>query len=144
MQKKVSIKVLPSEAADPVKLTDILAQACSVKASQVTGHSILKRSIDARSRKQVWVQLTVNVFIDEPFQETEFSPLQLKDVHNAKKKVVIIGAGPAGLFAAIRLIELGIKPIVLERGKDVRARRRDLAAINKQGLKMYFNLFVVQ
>jgi uncharacterized protein len=134
MQKKVSIKVMPSEAADPVKLTGVLAQACSVKPSQISGHSILKRSIDARSRKQVWVQLTVNVFIDEPFQETAFSPLQLKDVHQARKKVIVVGAGPAGLFAAVRLIELGIKPIVLERGKDVRARRRDLAAINKQGV----------
>src|SRR5688572_22167503 len=97
MQKKVSIKILPSEAADPAKLTDILAQACSVKSSRITGNSILKRSIDARSRKQIWVQLTVNVFIDEPFQETEFSPLQLKDVNKAKKSVIVIGAGPAGL-----------------------------------------------
>jgi uncharacterized FAD-dependent dehydrogenase len=134
MQKKVSIKVLPSEAANNTILINILAQACAVKASQITGHAILKRSIDARSRKQVWVQLTVNVFIDEPFTEETSASLQLQDVHRAERKVVIVGAGPAGLFAAIRLIELGIKPIVLERGKDVRARRRDLAAINKEGI----------
>ena len=134
MQKKISIKVLPSEAADNITLTKILAQACSVKPSQITGHAILKKSIDARSRKQVWVQLTVNVFIDEPFTEETSSSLQIKDVHASERKVIIVGAGPAGLFAAIRLIEVGIKPIVLERGKDVRARRRDLAAINKEGV----------
>jgi uncharacterized FAD-dependent dehydrogenase len=134
MQKQVSIKVLPSEAADHTKLTQVVAQACGVIPSQVTGHTILKRSIDARSRKQVWIQLTLNVFIDEPFVETAREDLPLQDVHKAKRKVIVIGAGPAGLFAAIRLIELGIRPIVLERGKDVRARRRDLAAINKEGV----------
>jgi len=134
MQKKIAIKLLPSEAADNTKLTAILAQVCAVKSSQITGHTVLKKSIDARSRKQVWVQLTVNVFIDEPFQEETTSSLQLQDVHHAERKVIVVGAGPAGLFAAIRLIELGIKPIVLERGKDVRARRRDLAAINKEGV----------
>jgi uncharacterized protein len=134
MQRKVSIKVLPSEATDPAKLTTILAQACVVSSSKVTGYQILKQSIDARSRRQVWVQLTVNVFIDEPFQERALTPLQLQDVRNAAKRVIVIGAGPAGLFAALRLIELGLKPIVLERGKDVRARRRDLAAINKEGV----------
>lgn len=134
MQKKVSVKVLPSEATDPAKLTTILAQACVVSPSQVTGYQILKQSIDARSRKQVWIQMTLNVFIDEPFCERELSSLQLQDVQKAPRRVVVIGAGPAGLFAALRLIELGIKPIVLERGKDVRARRRDLAAINKEGV----------
>ncbi|HEU4903996.1 MAG TPA: FAD-binding protein [Flavisolibacter sp.] len=134
MQKNVSLKILPSEATDPAKLTTILAQACIVSPSQVTGYQILKQSIDARSRRQVWIQLTVNVFIDEPFQGRELPPLQLQDVHKAAKRVIVIGAGPAGLFAALRLIELGLKPIVLERGKDVRARRRDLAAINKEGV----------
>ncbi|HET7898844.1 MAG TPA: FAD-binding protein, partial [Flavisolibacter sp.] len=134
MQKKVSLKVLPSEVADDTKLQTILAQACVVAPSRLTGYTILKQSIDARSRKQVWIQLTVNVFIDEPFQQRDLPQLQLQDVHHAKRRVIVIGAGPAGLFAALRLIELGIKPVVLERGKDVRARRRDLAAINKEGV----------
>lgn len=134
MQKNITLKVLPSEAADVDKLTTALAQACAVSPSSLTGYKILKQSIDARSRRQVWVQLTVTVFIDEPFQQPEPVLLQLQDVHAAKNSVIVIGAGPAGLFAAIRLIELGIKPIVLERGKDVRARRRDLAAINKDGV----------
>ena len=134
MQKKITLKVLPSEAEQPNVLHTIIAGVCGVSTSHVSGYTILKKSIDARSRKQVWVQLTINVFIDEPFKEQELTPLQLKDVHKVKRKIIVIGAGPAGLFAALRLIELGIKPIVLERGKDVRARRRDLAAINKEGV----------
>ncbi len=134
MQKKISLKVLPSEAEDSNALKGILAQACAVSLSQITGYTVFKKSIDARSRKQVWVQLTVNVFIDEPYEEAVATAPQLQNVHNAKQNVIIIGAGPAGLFAALRLIERGIKPIVLERGKDVRARRRDLAAINKEGI----------
>lgn len=133
MQKRISIKVLPSEAADHNKLQKIIAQACSISPNNLTGFNLLKQSIDARGR-QTWFHLTVDAFIDEPFQPISLIPLQLKDVSHANKKVIVVGAGPAGLFAALNLIELGIKPIVLERGKDVRARRRDLAAINKQGV----------
>ena len=133
MQKKITIKVLPSEAADPSSLQHTLAAGCGVPLSHITGYNILKQSIDARGR-QVWIQLTVNVYINEPFREIALVPPQLRDVHKASKKVIIVGAGPAGLFAALRLIEQGIQPIVLERGKDVRARRRDLAAINKDGI----------
>jgi uncharacterized FAD-dependent dehydrogenase len=133
MQKKISIKVLPSEAADYNALQKIVAQACDVSLDNVTGFNLLKQSIDARG-KQVWFQLTMNVFINEPYQPVNLIPLQLKDVSHSNKRVIVVGAGPAGLFAALNLIENDIKPIVLERGKDVRARRRDLAAINKQGV----------
>ncbi|MCU7548127.1 FAD-binding protein [Chitinophagaceae bacterium LB-8] len=133
MQQKIVIKVLPSESEDQQLLTQIAAQACSVSTDRITGYNILKKSIDARSR-QIWVNLTLQVFIDEPFHSLPLIPLELQDVHHANKRVIVIGAGPAGLFAALRLIELGIQPIVLERGKDVRARRRDLAAMNKEGI----------
>jgi uncharacterized protein len=133
MQKTISIKVLPSEAADEQAIKSLLALAAGVSKSQIKGYQVLKKSLDARSR-QPWFHLTLNAFIDEPFQERPLLPLELKDVTHATRRVIVVGAGPAGLFAALRLIELGIKPIVLERGKDVRARRRDLAAMNKQGI----------
>src|SRR5690348_5044920 len=123
MQKKISIKLLPSEANDDTALKSIIANTCGVSIEKITGFNLLKQSIDARGR-QVWFHLTINVFIDEPAQPFHLMPLHLQDVHKAEKKVIVVGAGPAGLFAALRLIEQGIKPIILERGKDVRARRR--------------------
>jgi uncharacterized FAD-dependent dehydrogenase len=132
MQKTISLKLLPSEAADEQSVKRYLAKAEAVKTTDIYGYTILKQSIDARG-KQAWVNLTVQAFINEPYQSRELLPFSLKDVRNAPKRVVIVGAGPAGLFAALKLAESGIKPIILERGKDVRARRRDLAALNKEG-----------
>src|SRR3954469_22493546 len=120
MQQKISIKVLPSEAADHSILQKLIADACAIKSTQLTGFNLLKQSIDARGR-QTWIYLTVQAFIDEPQQPATLIPLELKDVHHSSKKVIVIGAGPAGLFSALHLIENGIQPIVLERGKDVRA-----------------------
>lgn len=132
MQQKISLQMLPSEAANEVLVKNLLAQACLITSDRITGYHLLKKSIDARGR-QLKINITANVFIDEPFLREPLTALHLNDVRRAEKKVIIIGAGPAGLFAAIRLIEIGIKPIILERGKDVRARRRDLAAMNKDG-----------
>jgi uncharacterized FAD-dependent dehydrogenase len=133
MQKKISVKVLPSEANDPFLLKAIIAKACSVNAHRINGFNLLKQSVDARG-KQPWFHLTVNVFLDEPYQPVALLPLHLKNITPSSKKVIVIGAGPAGLFAALTLIEQGIRPVILERGKDVRARRRDLATINKEGV----------
>ena len=134
MVKNISIALSPNAAAEEALLKAALAEAAGIKASRITGYNILKRSIDARSRsKGVQIVQQVEVFIDEPpVLQKPFDP-ELKDVSHARH-VLIIGAGPAGLFAALKLISLGIKPIILERGKDVRARRRDLAAMNKKGL----------
>lgn len=132
MQKVISLKLLPSEAANETLIKNYIAQAEAVKVSAVSGFHIVKHSIDARG-KQPWINLSLKVFINEPFQEREQIPFVFKDVQKAERTVIIIGAGPAGLFAAIQLIEKGIKPIILERGKDVRARRRDLAVLNKEG-----------
>jgi uncharacterized FAD-dependent dehydrogenase len=91
---------------------------------------VLKRSIDARNR-QLKVNISVEVFVGEKITpRIAYNQNSLPNVSNAPA-AIIVGAGPAGIFAALRLIELGVKPILLERGKDVRARRRDLAAINK-------------
>lgn len=131
MQKTISLSITPAEAADDTILARFIAEESGVSKQHITGYKTLKRSIDARSR-QVKVILQLQVFIDEQPSFENFDP-ELQNVSNASH-VVIIGAGPAGLFAAIRLIQLGYKPVILERGKDVRSRRRDLAAINKEGV----------
>lgn len=133
MQQKIALRLLPHEADDTNIISSYLKQSVSLKDASVTGFHILKKSIDARS-KTPWINLTVNTFINEPFIERDKALLQLNDVSNVQQRVIVIGAGPAGLFAALKLIEQGIKPIVLERGKDVRARRRDLAILNKEGI----------
>ena len=133
MKKQLTLKVKPSEATDDNYLKKIVAAEVGCAASEVTGYTILRRSIDARSR-QVFINLSIEAFINEPYQHRQFNMVQFDDVSHAKKKVIIIGAGPAGLFAALQLIEKGVKPIILERGKDVKSRRRDLAVLNKKGI----------
>lgn len=133
MQQQLTLKLLPSEAADESIVKDYIAKAVGKKAINVTGYYINKRSIDARG-KQPWINVTLHAFINEPFHPRETRKVNFSDVRNAHRKAIIIGAGPAGLFAALHLLEKGIQPIVLERGKDVRARRRDLAALNKEGV----------
>ena len=133
MQQKIALKLLPSEAANETSIKKAVAQACATDLHRLSGFTLLKQSIDARG-KQPWVNLSLVAYIDEPYQQRQLIPLLLNDVHHASKQIIVIGAGPAGLFTALRLIESGIKPIILERGKDVRARRRDLAAINKEGI----------
>ncbi|MGZ8552489.1 MAG: NAD(P)/FAD-dependent oxidoreductase, partial [Chitinophagaceae bacterium] len=130
---EITLRLLPSEAANERSIKEYIAQAEAINAADVSGYTILKQSIDSRG-KQSWVNLTLQAFIKEPYQQRELLSFNFKEVHNAKKKVIVIGAGPAGLFASLKLIESGIKPIILERGKDVRARRRDLAALNKDGV----------
>jgi uncharacterized FAD-dependent dehydrogenase len=133
MQRAFSFKLLPSEASNDFILKKYIAQAAAVKPTSVSGYNFQKRSIDARG-KQPWINVSLIAFINEPWQKRILTPVQYPDVHHATSKVIVVGAGPAGLFAALRLIEAGIKPIILERGKDVRARRRDLALLNKEGL----------
>jgi len=133
MQKAFSFKLLPSEVSNETILKKYISQAAGVKPTSVSGYNFLKQSIDARG-KQPWINLSLIAFINEPWQKRVLTPVQYRDVHLASSRVIVIGAGPAGLFAALRLIEAGIKPIILERGKDVRARRRDLALLNKEGL----------
>ena len=132
MQKSLTLKLLPSEAASDQIIKEYIAHAEAVKPSSVSGFNILKQSVDARG-KQTWVNISLQAFIDEPWQRRQLIHFDFPDVNKANHKVIIIGAGPCGLFAALQLIEKGIKPIILERGKDVRARRRDLAILNKEG-----------
>ena len=124
-----NISITPADAADDATIKRVLAEECGVTTKQITGYNIQKRSIDARA-KQARIIIQAEVSIDEPPVELPAFDPQLQDVSKAPH-VVIVGAGPAGLFAALRLITLGYKPIILERGKDVRSRRRDLAAMIK-------------
>ncbi len=133
MQHQITLKLLPSEAANPQLLTAAIAAAIAKPATSISGYSVLKKSLDARGM-QAWVNLTLSVFADEPFIDTSYTTIVHKDVRNAAHSIIIVGAGPAGLFAALRLLQAGIKPIILERGKEVRARRRDLAQLNKAGV----------
>lgn len=132
MQKEIEITIAPEQVGNEQALLLQLAKALGVEVKTITHHQILKRSIDARSRRGVVYRLQVRAYINEeaPAQEEAFSYPKVKDT----QKVIIVGAGPAGLFAALQCIENGLKPIVVERGKDVKQRRRDLAAINKQGI----------
>lgn len=132
MQKIISLRLLPSEAANEMAVKDWIAKAEGINVETITGFNIVKKSIDARSRNPL-INLQLKVYINEPFASRKLHSYHFLDVRNARHSVTIIGGGPAGIFAALQLIEKGIKPIILERGKDVRARRRDLAILNKEG-----------
>ena len=133
MQQTITIRLKPEEEAIESVVKKIIADALNKKMSDIKGFVIHKRSIDARS-SQVHINLSLLVYINEPAQTRAMPSFTFRDVHKARKTVLIIGAGPAGLFAALQLLELGIKPIILERGKDVKSRRRDLATINRAGI----------
>ena len=133
MQQLLQFRLLPSEAANENIVNQYIARSAGTTTAAVTGFRIQKKSIDARGR-QAWVNLTLTAFINEPFTTSHFTPVVFKDISAANKKVIIIGAGPCGLFAALKLIEQGVQPILLERGKNVRDRRRDLAILNKDGI----------
>ena len=124
------IRVLPKVASKEEYLKDFLSKEKGLRKADIRAVQILRRSIDARSRT-VFMQLKVRVFVNENPVPPTLINTNYHDVSKCKQAIVV-GAGPAGLFAALRLIELGIKPIVLERGKDVHARRVDIAQISRQ------------
>lgn len=130
MHKVATFKTTPEVAYQEELLHHFLLKKFQVPDSPHTNIRLLRRSVDARG-KSVMVNLEAEVWVNEQPAPLISYSRDYNDVSEAKP-VIIVGAGPAGMFAALRLIELGMKPIVLERGKDVRARRRDLAAINKE------------
>ena len=129
MIQEYQIRVQPHVAANEQALRSWLADEYGFDVRTMTAVRILRRSIDARQRT-IFVNLKVRCYLNEQPQQDEFVVTHYPDVSSAPQAIVV-GAGPGGLFAALRLIELGIRPIVLERGKDVRERKRDLAQIAK-------------
>lgn len=129
MQQEFQLQVKPEIAHDLEQLKLFFAKNKKLNAKDIHHVEILKRSVDAR-QKNIKINLRVRVFIKEDFKESPIEIPHYKDV-STSKEVIVIGAGPAGLFAALKLIEKGFKPIVIERGKNVRERRRDLAALTK-------------
>jgi uncharacterized FAD-dependent dehydrogenase len=130
MQTKLQLQVSPQTAINELLLKEEIREVLFITPEKNLSLKILKRSIDARGRN-IKINLTVLASIDEEIisEKIEFNYL---DVAHSKKTCHIIGSGPAGLFAALRCLELGIKPIIFERGKNVKDRRRDLAKINKE------------
>lgn len=128
MQKELQFRVLPEIAGQPEQLHQFISGQEGIPESDIRHIEIIKRSIDAR-QKQVVINLKVKVFVNEEFQEEPITLPDYPDVSNAEE-IIIVGAGPAGLFAALRLMEAGKKPVILERGKDVKDRIKDLKGIN--------------
>ena len=132
MKKDLNISVSPILSSDSVKLKDYVSNNLKIDKTRITGILIRRRSIDAR-KTNILVNLGLNVFIDE-MMSLPCKPSFIYPDVSKKPRVIIVGAGPAGLFAALHLIELGYKPIVLERGKMVSDRKRDIAAIHRDHL----------
>ena len=133
MPKEFQFQVSPEIAANDDLLAQQIAKVAKLSPEKIQKVVVLKRSIDAR-QKAIKVNLKGNYFLhDETFIDQQIELPDYQNVSN-KQEVIVVGAGPAGLFAALQLIESGLKPIVVERGKDVRGRRRDLRAINVEGI----------
>ncbi len=127
MVNELNLRILPRQAYNEQSILAYLREEKGIKAGAVR---VLRRSIDARQRT-IYVNLTVRAYVGEEPPLQDFEPYIYKDVSDCPS-VVVVGAGPGGLFAALRLIELGLKPIVVERGKDVRERKKDLARIRPE------------
>ncbi len=129
MIQELQIRVSPQIASSEQFIINYIAKDQGVDARTIQRARVLRRSIDARQRT-IYVNLNVRVYINELPQDEGYLKTEYPDVSD-RQQVIVVGEGPAGLFASLRLIELGLRPIVLERGKDVHERKRDLALITK-------------
>ncbi|MDR2774227.1 MAG: FAD-binding protein [Tannerella sp.] len=132
MVKELQLRILPEEAVNEQSLRRVVCRRTGENPESVNAVRVLKRSIDARQRT-VFVNVTLRVFIREEPAEAEYKTIEYKDV-SGRKQIVVVGAGPAGLFAALRLIEIGFRPVVIERGKNVHDRKKDIARISREHL----------
>ena len=130
MIQEFQIRVLPEQAANEQSLKQFIGHDKGLDIRTIHALRILKRSIDARQRT-IYVNLKVRLYINEMPQDEEFTRTIYNKV-DGKPQVIVVGAGPGGLFAALRLIELGLRPVVVERGKNVRDRKIDIARISRE------------
>ena len=132
MVKDISIRVSPEVAAGQLRLQHAVSGELNIDANRITGIVVTRRSIDARQRR-VMINLGLKVFVDEPVKEAGVPvDVEYRELPAGAPEAIVVGAGPAGLFAALRLIEEGFRPVLLERGKDVDSRRIDLARISRE------------
>ena len=129
MTQEFQIRVTPEVASCEENIKGYVAREKGIDARTVNCVRILKRSIDARQR-QIFINLTLRVYINEIPQDDEYEHVAYPDV-SSRPRVIVVGEGPGGLFAALRLIELGLRPVILERGRNVRERKKDLSLITK-------------
>ena len=130
MGKLVQINLSPASAADETAIRKIAASLAGIDIAAITALRVIKRSVDAR-KKNIRVNLTVEIFSGKDSEIPVISPFIPIDV-SLRQEVIIVGAGPSGLFAALRLIELGLSPVIIERGRDVSTRKRDIARISRE------------
>ena len=130
MVNEYQLRILPEQAASEQSLKTYISREKGLDIRTINAVRVLKKSIDARQRT-IYVNVKVQVFINEVPETQEYTPTEYKNV-SVKPAVIVVGAGPGGLFAALRLIELGLRPIVIERGKNVRERKEDLAKISRE------------
>lgn len=130
MIHEYQLRILPEQAASEQSLKQYISREKGLDVRTINAIRILKRSIDARQRT-IYVNLTIRVFVNETPSEEEFERTDYPNVEG-RPAVIVVGAGPGGLFAALKLIELGLRPIVIERGKNVRERKEDLARISRE------------
>lgn len=130
MIRELQLRILPEEAANESCLKQAVSRETGESTGDIRAVRVLKRSIDARQRI-IYVNLQVRAFINELPTDPEYRTIDYKDVSGGKP-VIVVGAGPGGLFAALRLIELGLRPVVVERGKDVHERRKDISLISRE------------
>ncbi|WP_288319051.1 NAD(P)/FAD-dependent oxidoreductase [Xylanibacter caecicola] len=129
MINEYQMRMLPQQAANEASMREFIAREKGIDARTIKHVRVLRRSIDARQRT-IYINLKVRVYVNEEPQDEEYTHVEYGDVSSAPS-VIVVGAGPGGLFASLKLIELGLRPIVLERGKNVHERKRDLSAITK-------------
>lgn len=130
MIHEYQLRILPEQAASEQSLKQYISREKGLDIRTINAIRTLKRSIDARQRT-IYINLTVRVFVNETPSEEEFERTNYPNIEG-RPAVIVVGAGPGGLFAALKLIELGLRPIVIERGKNVRERKEDLARISRE------------